>query len=120
MRPRDTQFQGQETVPGWLLTLARQLGGAGEGSPQEILGPLAALDETSEVARSIGEGRGWISEADRRSLQTDLTRALAELGDDLSASCAAVLAAFRSNDLPQLRRLLEDSEGARLLAVAVD
>jgi hypothetical protein len=118
MRPRDSQFEGQERLPIWAATLYRELGGGGGEAPQEILTPISALDEVIATANSFIEGRGAIAAADRTSLGTDLSASLQNLGRKTQSSIAAVLRPFQSTDLARLPRLLTDVEGARRLLSA--
>jgi hypothetical protein len=118
MRPRDTEFIGQDRLPVWAATLYRELGGGGNEAPAGVLTPLAALDEIVATATSLIEGRGDIPEADRLSLGRDVSASLKNLGRSTQKQIAAVLRPFQSTDLAPLPRLLTDVEGARRLLSA--
>ena len=83
-----------------------------EASPH-LLTPLAALDEVMATARSVAGGRGQIREADRLSLEKDVSASLKSLGPAVQKVSGAVLRAFQSDDLRRLPQLLADVDGAR-------
>ena len=118
IRPRDSQFRGQERLPIWAATLYREPGGGGEEAPPEILAPVSALDEVIATANSFIEGRGEIASADRTSLGRDVSTSLQNLGRKTQSAIATVLRPFQSTDLAPLPRLLTDVEGARRLLSA--
>jgi hypothetical protein len=83
-----------------------------------LLTPLAALDEVVATTTSVIEGRGDISDADRRSLGHDVATSLRSLGPGVQVATAAVLRAFQSTEVGPLARLLTDVEGAQRLRSA--
>ena len=115
MRPGDTVFEGQDTLPTWAITLVRELVGGGKEAPPHLLTALAALDEVVATARSVAAGRGQMRESDRLSLQKDLSASLKNLGPAVQKVSGAVLRAFQSDDLSKLPQLLADVDGARRL-----
>jgi hypothetical protein len=71
------------------------------------------LDEVMATARSVASGHSQIHEADRVSLQKDVSASLKSLGPAVQKVSGAVLRAFQSDDLHRLPRLLADVDGAR-------
>ena len=118
MRPSDTIFQGQESLPTWTVTLVRELNAREVQTPSHLLTSIAALDEVVATARSVAGGR-QIQDADRVSLQKDVSTSLDSLGPAVQRSGGAILRAFQTHDLRKLPQLLADVDGASRLRSSV-
>ena len=112
MKPCDTTFAGESSIPGWLATLARQLREGGAQAPPETLSPASTLQELLAITGSMATGHGTPKDEDRKSLKADIFASLASLGSASAALHKTAIGDFRKQ-VERLPALLDDLAGAQ-------
>lgn len=119
MRPRDSIFRGQESLPCWAAALVRQLPDGGAQAPAGVLSPITVLGELIVITRSVIAGRRPPNGDDRESLKLDLLGALGSLGPASRELHEVALNDFRKQ-AGRLGALLNDGAGAHALRASAE
>jgi hypothetical protein len=119
VRPSDLTFVGEETLPQWAATFARQLGDGGAGAPLDVLSPVPLLEELLSIIDGMTRGHEAPTPADRRSLRDDLVLACERFGPATANLHATTLKGFRVQ-AGRLDKALETVSGAVGLTPAVN
>jgi hypothetical protein len=108
-------FAGEETLPGWAATLARQIGDGGAQAPPDILSPTVLIEELLSIVDGMTRGHEPSKKRDSASLQEDIKLAFAELGRAVSALHAQSIRGFLAQ-VGNLPKALESVGGAKASA----
>ena len=114
MKPSDTSFLGESSIPGWLATLARQLRDGGAQAPPETLSPVSLLQELLAITGSMASGHSAPRGEDPKSLKADILASLGSLGPVSATLHKTAVGDFRKQ-VERLPALLADLAGAQSL-----